>query len=98
MANDLTFNEFQRELRKRNIEPHTAYMLTMLYERMGELTKQLDEMAGMLLTYANQLEGFVQLRVADQQFLRGIKRRLDGNGGSSVEGVGVESVANEPKE
>jgi intergrase/recombinase len=89
---DLTFNEFQRELIKRNIEPNTAYMLTLLYERMGELIKQQDDTAKMLLLFAKNMQGLV---VLNEQTQNNLKRLAVGR---KVDGVDVYSVAIDPME
>lgn len=86
------FNEFQRELQKRGIEPKNAYMFTMIYEQMVELSKQGDEAAKILLAMANTMEGLTGLHEATkEQVERFIKL-------GQTSGVDVASVANEPED
>lgn len=90
-----TYNEFQRELQRHNIEAPVAYMFTMMYEQMSEMGKQLDDMAKIVELFANQLQGFVTLREIDAKDLEVLKKRLGSYG--KVDGVEVKSVANEPE-
>ena len=93
---ELTFNEFQRELRKRNIEGPNAYMFTLLYERLGEAIKQTDEMASVILLLTEQVQAFATLRELDIKDIERIKARTGMIG--KTPGVDVHSVANEPED
>lgn len=92
---DLTFNEFQRELRSKNIDGPTAYILTLVYERLGECIKQQDEMANVILMVTEQLQRFVTLRELDMKDINNIKKKVGMIG--RTDGVDVHSVANEPE-
>lgn len=87
----LTFNEFQRQLNNRKIDPNVAYMLTVMYEQLGDLSKQFDEQLKVMVELANHLQSFANLRVADQHLLRSLQKRVLGDG------VDVASVANDPE-
>jgi hypothetical protein len=87
----MTFNEFQRELRKRDIPPNVAYILTLLWERFVECEKTVETQAKITLDMANSMQGLVQLREMDQRELKRIARGL------GADGIGVNSVANEPE-
>lgn len=89
----LTFNEFQRELRKRNIPEDHAFIFTLLYERFGEMQKEHEFMASICTSLADNMRGLVQL---NEQNVNRIKRLSQGKG--MVEGVDVDSVAIDPRE
>lgn len=85
----MTFNEMQRELIRRKIDPNVGFVFTVIYERMIEQQKQIDETAKMLLQMVNSLQGLVTLREQDQEALQRLFRES---------GIQVQSVANEPEE
>jgi hypothetical protein len=91
----LTFNEFQRELQKRNIDGPNAYMFTLIYERLGECMQQQEEVAKAVLMFADQLQMFVNLRELDVRDVEAIKKKVGMIG--RTPGVDVHSVANEPE-
>jgi len=88
----LSFNEFQRELRKRNIDPNTAFILTLLYERLAEVMKGQEETATVVLGMAQTMQGFVQLSEANNKKMQQLAR------GQYESGVDVMSVANDPED
>lgn len=85
----MTFNEFQRELQKRDIPPNIAYMLTLIYEQVGQLAKDVDTQSKVALSLAESMQGIVGLHEETQRRVKSLGRR--------VEGVDVRSVANEPE-
>lgn len=86
-----TFNEFQRELQKRNISPENAYMFTLVYERLAQVMKAQEELAKAVTSIAGNLADFVTLREQDQAVLKRLAK------GMLEAGVDVYSVANEPE-
>jgi len=86
----LTFNEFQRELQKKGVEPKSAYFFTMLYEQFAELMKQHQAIAHGMVEMAGGMQMLQQLSEKDTLELRSIKKMLS-------EGTGlVGSVAPDP--
>lgn len=83
-----TFNEFQRELNKRNIDPQTTYMLTLLYERFGQVLKEQEEMAKMMVEFANQLAAFVNLNEAQKKHIMAIALKVGAAKHADVRSVG----------
>lgn len=88
----MTFNEFQRALQKRGIEPKVAYMFTLIYEQMVELSKHGDEAAVIMLDMARAMEGIVGLHETTKSHVEALARR------GQTDGIDVASVANEPEE
>lgn len=87
----LTFNEFQRELTKRNIPVNEAYMLTLVYEAVADISTQTEAMAKIVVELAQSIGQFADLSIQQEHVIQSLKRRLDGNG------VSVQSVANDPE-
>jgi hypothetical protein len=90
MMPSLTFNEFQRELRKRELDPKLEYLFTMLYEQQAEIIKQQDLLGQALLDMTGTVASFVKLHEATQKKVMQIARQ------GRPEGVDVFSVANDP--
>lgn len=88
----MTFNQFQAELRKRDIEGPVAYMLTVMYEQMGEMSKQLDMCASVIEQLAGTLSNFVQLSEVMNGRLQELSKR------HMADGIELHSVANEPEQ
>lgn len=86
-----TFNEFQRELQKRNIEPNVAYILTMMYEQFSELMKQHLAIAAAMAEFAQAMAGEVKHNEKTALELRSLKKIVEGRGD-----ISVASVANDP--
>ena len=92
----LTFNEFQRELQKRGVDGPSAYMLTLVYERLSECMQQQSEIVNSIVMLTDQMQAFVNLREFDAQDIDAIKKRVGIIG--KTPGVDVHSVANEPEQ
>lgn len=90
-----TFNEFQRELQKREIPPNEAYIFTMMYERLGQVLAQQDEVAKLLVTFADSLQTFATMAQHDQRTLSALAKKAGML--NRTPGVDVQSVANEPE-
>lgn len=88
MAN-MTHMEFQRELAKRDIPQAQAMLMTMMYERIIDLSQQLDTCANLLNEFATAVKGFADLREQDQERLKKFMRR------GEIEGVSVKSESYE---
>lgn len=88
----MTFNEFQRELQKRGIKPAEAYMFTLVYERLIQVSREVEEGAKVVLSVVESLQNVVQLNDVMQRRLNQVAR------GIFTDGIDVESVANDPNE
>jgi hypothetical protein len=88
----MPFNEFQRILNDRGIDERTAYVLTLIYEQISEMSQQMDDASKILLTMANTMQGLTGLHEATQARVRDIIGR------SKVFGVDLKSVANDPED
>ena len=88
----MTFNEFTKELRKRNIDAHNAYMFGLMYERMMHMAQEIDMMSKVMLQITQSFEGFVELRDMDANLIAQLRKR------GQVDGVDVhsESVSDDP--
>lgn len=84
----LTFNQFQIELRKRNIEGPIAVILTTMYEQIREQGEQLDMCSTLMTQFAETLNNFVQLNEAMDGRLKELHKRVSG----TVDGVEFGSV------
>lgn len=84
-----TFNEFQKELQKRNITQNAAYMFSLVYERLIETERQLTVAVRLIEEIATAMQGFVELNEKTQKEIVRLKR------GNMPDGVEVKSVAND---
>jgi hypothetical protein len=88
----LTFNEFQRELQKREIPDNIAYVLTMMYEQVVEVSKQGDAAARIMLELAKTMENLTLLHHDTQRKVFEFKRS------ERDFGIDVKSVMPEPED
>lgn len=90
----MTWNEFQRELEKRNIDPQVAYCLSMIYERQIETGRIVDEMAKLLESFAGSLGKMIVMHQTDQNLIMQMRKKLGEL--HKTPGVDVASIANDP--
>lgn len=88
----LTFNQFQKELRDREVPAREAYLFTLIYERLVETESQLTMCVSLVAELAGAMESFVNLGEAQQKALRTLIR------GGKPDGVEVSSVAWDDKD
>lgn len=88
----MQFNQFQKELQKRNIDPQIAYMFTLVYERLIETSRELTTCTNLLAELANSVSGFVQLNVMQQDQIKHLLRH------GRPDGIEIESVAHDPND
>lgn len=86
-----TFNEFQRELRKRDIPPNIAFMLTLVYERLAEVMKSQELLAKVAAELATNMQGLAELNEVNTKRVERLSRGL------REDGIDIASVANEPE-
>jgi hypothetical protein len=87
----MPFNEFQRMLANRGIDEKIAYVLTLMYEQISEISGQMDDASKILLTMANTMQGLTGLHEATQDRVRDMM-------GRGMSGVDLKSVANDPED
>lgn len=85
MTDRYTFNQFQKELRDRNIDRQTAYMLSVVYEQHIEVLKQVELMATILNSVVDTVASFAALHEATQGKVMDLNKMMTGE----VEGVTV---------
>jgi hypothetical protein len=86
----MTFNEFQRELQRRGIDPHNAFMLSLVYEQVSAMSVRLNDCATVLLQMAKTIEELTSLSADTRAQLRKVQR------GGRPDGVEVFSVRSDP--
>lgn len=87
----MSFNEFQRELQKRDIPDNLAYVFTVMYEQVVEVSKQGDMAAKIMLDMAHTMENLTLLHQDTQKKVFEFQR-------STRDDDLVRSVANEPED
>ncbi len=85
MPESLTFNQFQKELRDRGIDPKIGYMLSIVYEQQIEVNKQVMECMNVLTQLADTVGNVVELHAHTQEGLRALHKSVTGE----VDGVHV---------
>lgn len=85
----MTFNEFQRELNKRNIDGHLAIVLTEMFAQQREVAEQLDQAVKIITALTETVANFAQLHEATTGRLRDLTQRVNGE----HSGIEVNSVA-----
>lgn len=93
MPDTMSYNAFQRELTKRGVEGNTAYMFALVYERLIHTEEQVVQMAELCVKFAEQLQGFLQLREEDVRKIDEMQKKLKGG----FQGIHLGSVPNEPE-
>lgn len=88
----MQFNQFQKELRDRGIDPQAAYMFTLVYERLIETEKQLTMASNLIMALTEITQNFVQLNEVQQRELKQFMRS------GRPDGIEVDSVAIDPNE
>ncbi len=92
MAVTMTFMQFQKLLKDRGIDGHTAYILTIMYEQLIEMGKQLDMCANVTLATVETLENSVNLNEAVLQKVKGLRDF------GKEDGIDVRSVVADPED
>lgn len=83
----MTFNQFQRELKRRGIDTHLAIILTELYSQQRELGRQMNQLAEIIDQVVGTVGQFAELHEATQGKVMELKRDIAGD----VEGVSIET-------
>ncbi len=72
----MSFNEFQRELQRRNIDGPVAVMLTTMYEQIRETAEQVHQCATIIETLVNTVANFTALHEATQGQVSELRKRM----------------------
>jgi hypothetical protein len=88
----MTFNEFNRELRAKDIDPKTAYFLAMLFELYTAIMQDRDAEAKVVLELAKAVENVVKLQEHAQQDINRLAKR------GLPDGVEVQSSVVDPSD
>lgn len=92
----MLFNQFQKELVNRGIDGQVAFMLTVVYEQLIDLAQQQEEMAKLMVTFADGVSKVISMQQADQKHLGALIKKVGSHG--KEDGVSVETVAHDPNE
>jgi len=87
--NKFTFNEFQRELRNRNIDGQTAFMFTVVYEQMRDQQKQLEAATKIVAEMAQNMALFIDAAASQERAIKKLQKEVRGED----DGISVKSVA-----
>lgn len=84
----MDWNEFNRHLQNRVSDPGTRYCLGIVYERILDLSKQMDMCASLCTEMASVMNNFVALNEQFDERLKALNKHVRGQ----EEGVSLESV------
>jgi hypothetical protein len=82
------FNEFNRQLQNRVSDPGVRYCLGLIYERLLDVTKQVDMNNEILLSFAETMKDLINVNEMTDEKVRGLQRAVTG----VRDGVSIESV------
>jgi hypothetical protein len=84
----MDWNSFNRELQNRVSDPGVRYCLGIVYERLLDISKQMDMCASVTTEMASLMQTFAQFNEAQDERLRELHKAISGH----TDGVSVESV------
>ena len=84
----MDWNSFNRELQKRVSDPGVRYCLGLTYERLLDVTKQMDQNNMLLLAFAETMKDFIRINEHLDARVRDLNRAVTGQ----HDGVSLESV------
>ena len=84
----MDWNSFNRELQNRVSDPGVRYCLGLIYERLLDVTKQVDMNNEILLAFAETMKDLINVNEMTDEKVRGLQRAVTG----VRDGVKVESV------
>ena len=85
----MDWNDYNKELQNRVSDPGTRYMLGLVYERVLDMSKQMDMCATLCTEMAGVMNNFVAMNEAFDERLKALNKHVRGQ----VDGVDVFSVA-----
>jgi hypothetical protein len=84
----MDWNSFNRELQNRVSDPGVRYCLGLIYERLLDVTKQVDMNNEILLSFAETMKDLINVNEMTDEKVRGLQRAVTG----VRDGVSIESV------
>lgn len=81
------WNEFNRELQNRVSDPGVRYCLGLIYERLLDMTKQVDTSNEIVLALATNMQGLIGLSEIQDGRMRELRNLIQGQS----DGVSVQS-------
>jgi len=84
----MDWNSFNRELQNRVSDPGVRYCLGLIYERLLDVTKQVDQNNELLLAFAETMQSLINVNERTDEKVRGLQRAVTGQ----RDGIAVESV------
>lgn len=84
----MDWNSFNRELQNRVSDPGTRYCLGIVYERLLDISKQVDAAASVVSEMANMMQNFVAFSEVQDARLKDLHKAISGK----MDGVSLESV------
>jgi hypothetical protein len=83
----MDWNDFNRQLQNRVSDPGTRYCFGVVYERLLDISKQMDAAASVVAEMANMMQTFSAFSEAQDAKLKQLRDAIEGR----VDGVSVES-------
>jgi hypothetical protein len=83
----MDWNEFNRELQNRVSDPGVRYCLGLIYERLLDMTKQVDTSNEIVLALATNMQGLIGLSEIQDGRMRELRNLIQGQS----DGVSVQS-------
>jgi hypothetical protein len=83
----MDWNEWNRELQNRVSDPGTRYMLGLVYERLLDMSKQVDASNEIVLALATTMQGLIGLNEVQDGRMKELRDLIQGQ----ASGVSVQS-------
>jgi hypothetical protein len=83
----MDWNEFNRQLQNRVSDPGTRYCLGIVYERLLDTVKQVDENNEILLQLVETMKDLIQVSASVDDRVKALRKQMSGQ----RDGVSVES-------
>jgi len=83
----MDWNEFNRELQNRVSDPGTRYCLGLIYERLLDMSKQVDASNEIVLALATTMQGLIGLNEVQDGRMKELRDLIQGQ----TAGVSVQS-------
>ena len=84
----MDWNSFNRELQNRVSDPGVRYIMGLIYERLLDIAKQVDQNNELLLAFAETMKSLIEVNEHADAKIRNLQKAVSGQ----HDGVSVESV------
>ena len=84
----MDWNSFNRELQNRVSDPGVRYCLGIVYERLLDIAKQVDQNNEMLLMFAETMKDLIAVSESQEERITRLRKTIRGE----ADGVSVSSV------